>query len=105
MKKITKAHIICNLIAKHGPMCKAELLKATALIEGKPYKSASNNSYFLPFKNPLAHGRRYGGVQSKTSLVANGTLEVVCKKGNTLFYGLTPKGVLKVEEYKRIIGV
>lgn len=93
MKKPTKAHIICSLITTHGPMTRAELLEATAKIEGKPYRPASNNSYFVPY----ADGRSPS--KAKHSLVANGTIQAVGKRGNALVYMNTLKGFTRAAEY------
>lgn len=101
--KITKSHIICHLLSVNGPMTKAELLRQTAVIEGKPYRAASNGGYFAPLNNPNSSYRLYGA--HKTSLVANGSIEPVGKQGCALLYNLTPKGRKVAQEYKQIVGM
>ena len=105
--KITKAHIICNLLAVNGPMAKDELLRQTAIIEGKPYRPGSNGSYFHPVaqRGSPFYTRAHYDRQAKSSLVANGTIKVVAKQGNTFMYDLDTKGFLIAQEYKQLIGI
>lgn len=105
--KITKAHIICHLLATNGPMTKSELLRQTAIIEGKPYRPNSNGSYFMPVVNIDLGYRRGDDYEKlrKASLVANGTIKVVGKIGRELTYDLDAKGFMKVEEYKQLVGL
>lgn len=99
MKKPTKAHIICHLLATRGPMTKAELLQETARIEGKPYRPGSNISYFVPY-NDLS-GAYYMPSKSAMngSLVYNGSITPAGKRGNSLLYVNTAKGMAKAAEY------
>lgn len=101
MRKPTKAHIICHLLATHGPMGRADLLRLTAEVEGKPYKPTSNASYFVPFakgNSPYYTAADYARMQ-KSSLVGNGYIAAVGKQGNALVYNNTPKGAAKAAEY------
>ena len=107
-KKVTKAHIISHLLATKGPMTKAELLSQTAAIEGKPYRPNSNVSYFMPVAqrgSPYYTNNGEYERMAKSSLVANGTIKVVGKQGNTLIYGLDVKGFEKAQEYKEMMGL
>lgn len=105
--KITKAHIICHLLATNGPMTKSELLRQTAIIEGKPYRPNSNGSYFMPVVNGTSpyYSDKDWEIQRRQSLVANGTIKVVGKTGRELMYDLDAKGFSKVEEYKQLVGL
>lgn len=97
--KITKAHIIAHLVSTLGPQTRATLLKMTCQIEGKPYRPASNNSYFQPHADPSSHTKRCYPSVYNSSLLVNGTLKVVGKQGNSLVYGLDVRGARLAAEY------
>lgn len=105
IKKPTKAHIICHLLATAGPMTKVDLLRLTAVMENKPYHPDSNGSYFMPCTDPAGWGRRSWNGPYKQSLVATGKIEVVGKQGNALVYGLTPTGQVLADEYNTWKGI
>lgn len=88
-------------------MTKADLLRQTAIIEGKPYKPNSNGSYFVPVVNNYLGYQRGDDYEKlcKASLVANGSINVVGKQGNALLYNLTDKGRQVAQEYKQIVGM
>jgi hypothetical protein len=99
--KITKAHLICHFLTTFGPMTRAELLKLTAEKEGKPYKPRSNNSYFVPHRSFDPAFLKEADVERRrrSSLVANGTIKAVGKKGRALLYTLDTKGVERAAEF------
>jgi len=97
-KKPTKAHVICHILAASGPMIREDILVAVSKVEGKPYKSGSNGSYFQPFNDPHSYYRRIYKAH-RQSLVAMGLIQIVGKQGNNLVYGLTPLGASKAADY------
>jgi len=77
LKGITKSHIFAYLIrVNKRALTRKELLKATAMIEGKPYLPASNVSYF----------------SGPGNIIDKKILKVAGKKGRALAYTLGEMG-------------
>jgi hypothetical protein len=112
MKKVTKNHRICHVIAAlsaHGEKpTRHKVMEMVCVMEGKPFKKRNNNCYWQPKKDhflccglkisyPLTKGRKNPsacyGVRFKE------LVKVIGKEGNSLVYALTAKGERCVKEF------
>jgi hypothetical protein len=95
MKKPTKTHLICHVLATHGPMTRIDIMRRVHTLSGAkgPFKPTSNVAYF----NPAVTG--HYRMDAKISLLNNGLIHVIGKARNTYIYDLTEAGMAIAKEY------
>ena len=94
---ITKAHIICHLIAKHGPSTRAFLLEQADRLEGRYHRRSANGCYFAPARS--IYRKRTGS--HRCSLLVKGLIKQVAITNGSAVYELTAKGLLEAIEYRK----